>query len=756
MIKWASRSSFGRERVSSHILRRDYVKKLEPIKIEAEDLESLKDLNALCTLVHSILMLNDAAIYEYCLQDDIVLIVASILDYDPEFGNQKASYHSDLSDQTRFKQVVPIKDPTITSKIHQTYRLQYFKDIILARILDDSTFSIINSMIFFNQIDIVQYLHSNDEFMRELFGIFDERVIPAAANLSPVIGPPLPPSMLVNTTSDSIEPPSIERKIDGILFIQQLCGMAKHLQPSNRIGFFRSLAERGVLKVIEFGLSKKPVPADQQNQTTATDQEDPLDDLAIKSAICEILITIIDYDPNSVRGYCLKQDEQKTRNLMECLIDLLLIETDLGLKVQLSEAIRTLVDTGAGAGGGGMQMQGGPDLMRRDEDPEHEKFLHTKYAVLESTLAAKVGSILLFDRYKFVQLSALRFFRACLMKSDDVWNRRYIQYDLYIPVLDLLDRQGSKDNLLSSACLEFFENIRLKNAKPVLDHLMKRDGTRIKQLSEKLVTFKSLIARWEMNNEPPPLAPSSIDSLHPLRNIGSWSRTRTLDAEEESYFNHDSDEESDEDHQKQESQISKMAITSVQPIAIPTIPGTLVKPIGLAGSASESGSSSGRKRHRSGSFVSEDGSPQLRTGGLTRSRTHSGPFSTGNSSSNISQSGETETPAVVCEPLVDYDDDNEDEAEAEREKPEPPKRRKNDEDEEDEGVFGRLKRGSTPMIRSSGGCGNVGFTFPTASLTSTTTTSPSSGNSGKSATSKIVLSFGKNSGSGSSGNTAEN
>lgn len=54
MIKWACRSSYARERVSSNILRRDYVKQLQQVKLEAEDLESLKDLHALCTLVHSI------------------------------------------------------------------------------------------------------------------------------------------------------------------------------------------------------------------------------------------------------------------------------------------------------------------------------------------------------------------------------------------------------------------------------------------------------------------------------------------------------------------------------------------------------------------------------------------------------------------------------------------------------------------------------------------------------------------------------
>ncbi|KAG0150581.1 hypothetical protein CROQUDRAFT_38189 [Cronartium quercuum f. sp. fusiforme G11] len=729
MVKWACRSSFGRERVSSYILRRDYVKKLQQVKVEAEDLESLKDLHALCTLVHSILMLNDAAIYEYCLQDDIVLIVAGILDYDPEFGNQKASYYADLSDPTRFKQVVPIKDGSIRAKIHQTYRLQYFKDIILARILDDSTFSIINSMIFFNQIDIVQYLHSNDEFMRELFGIFDQHQL----DLDPVIGPPLPPSMVVSSSVSEAE--TMERKIDTILFIQQLSAMAKHLQPPSRVGFFRSLAERGVLKVIEFGLSKKP--------SVGSEQTDLLDDSAIKSAICEILITIIDYDPHSVRGYCLKQHEAKNRNLVECLIELLLAEPDLGLKVQLVEALRILLDTGAGAGPGGtagmmMMAEGG---MRREEDPENEKFLsffydhcfkqlsepihrlpeikngkrESKYVMLTANLPAKLASLLVFDRFKFLQLGSIRFFRACLNKHDDFYNRCFVKHDIFGPVLELLERQGAKDNLVKSACLEFFENIRLTNMKSMLNHLMDRDGQKIRRLADTngLITFKNLIVRWEQNNEspppPPPLASSSApphsDEAGPLgtiRNIGNWARTRTLEPEEENYFAQDSDEEDSDSPNK------------LGPIAIPTIPS------GVLGKHNDIMESSGRKRARSGSLI--DNIPSR--SGLSRSRTQSGPFlSTTKSSTGLvdyeDESEEEEEEVEVDDALKQEPTKRRKSAEEEEEvvvvvedviKQEPPKRRKNAEEEEEDGAFARLKRSnvtnslstSSPMIRSSG------------------------------------------------------
>src|SRR6266542_2891188 len=83
---------------------------------------------------------------------------------DPDFPTHKANHRQYLSDKTRYKEVVPIKDPIILRKIRHTWRLQYLKDVVLARILDDPTFSVLNSLIFFNQVDILQHLQANTPF----------------------------------------------------------------------------------------------------------------------------------------------------------------------------------------------------------------------------------------------------------------------------------------------------------------------------------------------------------------------------------------------------------------------------------------------------------------------------------------------------------------------------------------------------------------------------------------------------------------
>jgi hypothetical protein len=103
--------------------------------------------------------------------------------------------------------------------------------------------------------------------------------------------------------------------------------------------------------------------------------------------------------------------------------------------------------------------------------------------------------------------AAVRFFKACLLRRDDFYNRYLIKNDLFRPILELLqtELQHSLDNMLISACLDFFEFIRLNNMKAVLNHLVDKYGDIVRATAEKNQIIKLLLARWEQNNEPPPV-----------------------------------------------------------------------------------------------------------------------------------------------------------------------------------------------------------------------------------------------------------
>lgn len=119
--------------------------------------------------------------------------------------------------------------------------------------------------------------------------------------------------------------------------------------------------------------------------------------------------------------------------------------------------------------------------------------------------------------------AGLRYFRAILAKNDDFYNRHLIKNDLFSVIVDFTMAATAQDNLLSSACLEFFESIRTvsafrrvvffsalttaiqSNSKSVIKHLMERDGDKIRKLADAgSTTFQYIIVKWEQQNEPPP------------------------------------------------------------------------------------------------------------------------------------------------------------------------------------------------------------------------------------------------------------
>lgn len=307
----ASMTQAGRDALSKFVIRDEYLAKLVPLVSMAEDLESLDDLHRLCNIMKSLILLNDNTIIETVVADHVILGVVGALECmlndrtlwkalvnthidDPDFPTHKANHRQYLADKSRYKEVVPIKDALIRRKIRSTWRLQYLKDVVLARILDDPTFSVLNSLIFFNQMEIVNHIQANVPFLRELFSVFDPR------------------------NHDQ------RRKDDAVQFLHQCAGIAKNLQAPSRAQLFANFIGHGLFQVIAFAV-KHPKPS---MRTTGID----------------ILVALLDHDPIMMRSYMLKAVNDKKTPLTDTLIDLLHMETDLGVKNQLADAIKILLD----------------------------------------------------------------------------------------------------------------------------------------------------------------------------------------------------------------------------------------------------------------------------------------------------------------------------------------------------------------------------------------------------------------------------
>ena len=307
--------------------------------------------------------MNDHGIYDYILNEDVFLGVVGILEYDPEFPAYKASYRDFLQHSSEYMQVIEIRDPNVQRKIHQTYRLQYLKDVVLARVLDDSTFNVLSSFIMVNQIDIINHIMQDATFLSDLLKPFLPNPDVANAHIPPntivlsgareqAPSPPASPNVSTifipqthqnGVVSDAGALSSFTRlvkmtnsKADILRFIHQLCLMGKNVQIPTRIGLYRALVERGVLFALEWALRLPPpsmkkgkeaeVPQSQtQTRThslsasrtpasteTAVDNDMSIldaDRAVLLDAAAEVLIVVVDHHVAGVRSHIVKQFE---------------------------------------------------------------------------------------------------------------------------------------------------------------------------------------------------------------------------------------------------------------------------------------------------------------------------------------------------------------------------------------------------------------------------------------------------------------
>ncbi|KAI8635331.1 DUF625-domain-containing protein [Xylariaceae sp. FL1651] len=499
-MRMMSSSANGRDALTKYVLTEDYIGKLLPIVSDAEDLESLTDLHRLCNIMKIIILLNDTSIIEHAVSDECVIGVVGALEYDPDFPSHKANHRQWLRGEGRYREVVRIEDRQILKKIHQTYRLQYLKDVVLARILDDNTFSVLNSLIFFNQVDIVQHLQANSPFLSELFNIFKSGQ-------------------------------DLTRKKEAVLFIQQCCAIAKNLQPPARQTLYNNFIAHGLLQVINFGLKHN--------------------DVAVRVGATDILVSMIDHDPQMIRQTIYRQIHEKQPPLTDTLIDLLLVETDLGVKSQISDTLKVLLDQGppvpaeAFAKANGEYAARAASRIPQGPDPQQDQFLtlfyensaiklfqplialqdrtsmeftnveasafsylveilcffirqhqhRSKFFVLTNNIVLRITQ-LLHSPEKFLKLVAVRFLRQLVGSQDEFYIKHLSEKKVIEPVLDLLMKTMPRDNLLSSACLELFEHIKKENIKELVKHIVENYREKLQSLAY-MELFRTLILRYD-------------------------------------------------------------------------------------------------------------------------------------------------------------------------------------------------------------------------------------------------------------------
>lgn len=74
--------------------------------------------------------------------------------------------------------------------------------------------------------------------------------------------------------------------------------------------------------------------------------------------------------------------------------------------------------------------------------------------------------------YDLRALASIRFFRACIKSNNHFLHRHLMKHHLLAPMIEMLDPECPRDNMLSSSCLEVFEMIRKVRIASQLDDML--------------------------------------------------------------------------------------------------------------------------------------------------------------------------------------------------------------------------------------------------------------------------------------------
>lgn len=528
---------FKRDRIAAAFEKEEYIGKLLALFRKLEASQDEKNLHKLHEVFKKIFLLNQNSLFEAMLGDEALFDVLGVLEYDPNQA-QPRRHREFLKSVSRFKEVIPFGNQKLISKIHQTYRVQYIQDIVLPTpsVFEENVLSTLHSFIFFNKVEIVSLIQEDDRFLKTLFAQIKD---PQTATA---------------------------RTRDLVLFLKEFCTFSQTLQPQSRDGFFKALYSLGVLQALQVILA-------------STDSQ-------VKAAAVDIFTYVVEFNPSMVREYALQQSKSdcpENQYIANVVVAQMICDPDpdLGAAVQLSSILRMLLDP--------ENMLAAP-MVSKSEKSDFLNFFykkcmdtlvepvfdHTKddTAVVDDSRTAQLLSliiellsfcvehhnyhirtyaiqnnllkrilVLMKSRHTFLVLSSLRFFRKIIGLKDEIYNRHIISCNLFAPIVEALEANNGRYNLLDSAIIELFEFIRTEEIRALCMHIIDNFGKKLEKVTY-VRTFRGLKLQFEQHTD---RIKDSSPTLHTVYNNKYRRDPRELDEEEECWFEREDDDVDDID-----------------------------------------------------------------------------------------------------------------------------------------------------------------------------------------------------------------
>lgn len=415
---------------------------------KAENSKSLKDLLLLSSIIKTLFLYNKREIIESLVEDNHIMGIIGILEYDTEFPTMKANHRDYLKKSGPiFREVFPTENNELKEIIKKCFRLQFLKDVVLVRFFDDNNINLILDIILDFETCIINSLQM-DPFLCNIINLYEIKDISETNEMK-------------------------EKRRNGIKLLHQCIQMSKNLELCDKTKFYKFLVEKDFFNVLHYAFNLET-------------------DSSIRIMATDMIITIIEHDifliqniqhEKSSNGdvsandsaYYYSGAKKDTENslkrqtedmkLLAILSTILLTDKSPGLREQVVQALNTLLHPDGclnGNGEGEYDSEGMLSNFGFNSLMEHEKYgdddqLHwfnSDIDTSEDTDQDNSNNYIKLRRYfqNFYDQIALKLFSPLVenIHSPDSNNKKEYDDYLLIHIVKLLSFIATEHNRIIS------------------------------------------------------------------------------------------------------------------------------------------------------------------------------------------------------------------------------------------------------------------------------------------------------------------
>jgi len=470
-----------RWRATARIGSNGYLARLFDIFEQCEDLDDIEALHTLFRIFIAIILFNDLGLLSLLFDPKTLMRLMGVFEYDPLF-QRRLNHRQYLQTTARFHEAVRLP-PELKAKIHETFRLQYLKDCVVARYMDDAAAATLQSIVSSRQQEILSSVCNDDD--------------------------------VIDAIGHGVAEATGEERLQVLRLVQEMQTFSKNVAPHAKAALLATLCANGILRSV-FDLLVAP--------------DAPTRRLAI-----DIVSQATQHEPGILRGFLLDDEEKGQRcALLPNLVGRLVGNSPDSERVEMLEILRQLLENGPKPAVQVMEravVTGAEEMHRvltlfyatclpiliqplqQGPDGQWAGLLHVvdllgfcvayhgdfaQRAVLQHGLIGKATALLGSPSCPTNLAAALgRFVKALLMAKEEVYVRQLVRADTFQVLFALLLRHRERGNLLFSTILAIFEVVRRDNLKLLLGHIVEDCAENLRPVAS-FDTINALMRQWEL------------------------------------------------------------------------------------------------------------------------------------------------------------------------------------------------------------------------------------------------------------------